>query len=234
MHWVKRYFLRQRRYDDLAVSIEEHLEEKIDELVSEGMSRDDAEKAARREFGNLTLVEERSREVWQWPTVESLWADVTFALRQLQKAPGFTATAITTLALDIAVNATMFSLVSAFLLTPPPGRDPQNVVVISSVRPDGTDQADTNPVSVPNYLAWRRNTQLFAQMAAADEYRTASLAGQGQPTAVPYAAVSSNYSSSSALFRSSDACSHRERISPAKRMWRYEPWSVGGTFRFRS
>jgi predicted permease len=193
MRWLKWHLFRERRYDDLAVSIKEHLEEKIEELMADGMSRDDAETTARREFGNVTLLEERSREVWQWPTVESLWADITFALRQLLKAPGFSATAITTLALGIAVNATMFSLVSAFLLTRPPGRAPQNVVVISSVSPSGTDQADTNTVSVPNYLAWRQDTRVFAQMAAADEYRTASLTGQGQPTAVPYAAVSSNY-----------------------------------------
>jgi putative ABC transport system permease protein len=193
MHWLKQYLLRKRRYDDLAVSIKEHLEEKIEELLDEGMSREEAERNARREFGNVTLLEERSREVWQWPAVESLWADIKFALRQLMKAPGFAATAVITLALGIAVNATMFSLVSAFLLAPPPGRDPQNVVVISSVNPNGTDQADTNAVSVPNYLAWRQDTRVFAQMAAADEYRTASLMGQGQATAVSYAAVSSNY-----------------------------------------
>ena len=193
VRWLKRHLFRRRRYDDLAVSMQEHLEEKMEELMEGGMSRDDAEKAARREFGNVTLIEERSREIWQWPTIESLWADIRFALRQLMKAPGFTATAVITLSLGIAVNATMFSLVSAFLLTRPPGRDTQEMIVVSSVDPKGTDRADTNTVSVPNYLAWRQHTRVFAQMAAADEYRSASLTGQGQPTAVQYAAVSSNY-----------------------------------------
>jgi len=193
MRRLKGYFLRGRRYDDLSISIREHLEERVEELMGGGMSRTDAESNARREFGNVTLIEERSREVWQSPTVESLWADIKFAVRQLIKAPGFAATAIMTLALGIAVNATMFSLVSAFLLSRPPGRDPQNVVVISSVNPNGTDHADTNPVSVPNYFAWRQDTRVFSEMAAANEYRTASLTGQGQPAEVPYTAVSSNY-----------------------------------------
>jgi putative ABC transport system permease protein len=193
MQWFKQLFSRGRRYDDLAVSIKEHLEEKIEELMEEGMSRETAERIARREFGNVTLIEERSREIWGWPTVESIWADLKFALRQLIRAPGFTATAVLTLSLGIAVNATMFSLVSAFLLPHLPGRNPQNVVVVSSVNPNQNFLPDTNPVSAPNYLAWRAETRVFTEMAAADEYRTAGLTGQGEPESVNYAAVSSNY-----------------------------------------
>lgn len=190
MQWFKQLFTRGRRYDDLAISIKEHLEEKIEELMENGMSRESAERTARREFGNVTLIEEHSREIWGWPTLGSIWADVKFALRQLIHAPGFTATAVLTLSLGIAVNATMFSLVSAFLLPHLPGRNPQNVVVVSSVNPN---QGDTNPVSAPNYLTWRADTRVFAGMAAVDEYRTASLTGQGQPESVNYAAVSPNY-----------------------------------------
>ncbi len=193
MRWLKGYFSRGRRYDDLTVSISEHLQEKIEELMEEGMSEKDAERHARREFGNVTLIEERSREVWQWPRLESIWADIRFGLRQLIKAPGFTTTAVLTLSLGIAVNATMFSLVSAFLMAHLPGRDPQKIVVLSSVNPSPGDQADTNPVSVPNYLAWRAETGTFAEMTAADPFRTASLTGAGQPETISYAAVSTNY-----------------------------------------
>lgn len=193
MRSLKQFFTRRRRYDDLAVSIKEHIEEKIDELMEEGMSRKNAERIARREFGNVTLIEERSREVWQWPTLESIWSDIRFALRQITKAPGFTATAVLTLSLGIAVNATMFSLVSAFLLPSLPGRNPQNVVVISSVNPNQNFLPDTSPVSAPNYIAWRADTRIFAEMAAADEYRTAALTGQGEPESVNCAAVSTNY-----------------------------------------
>jgi predicted permease len=193
MRSIRRILTRRRRYDDLSASIEEHLAEKIDELVETGMPRPEAEHMARKAFGNVALIRERSREVWQWPTIESIWADVRFTLRQLIKSPGFTVTAVVTLALGIAVNATIFSLVDAFLLPHLPGRNSKSLVVVSSVNPDQNFLGDTNPVSPPNYFAWRTDTRLFADMSAADEYRTGSLAGEGQPEAIPYAAVTSNY-----------------------------------------
>jgi predicted permease len=194
MSWLTQLFSRRRRYDDLTVSINEHLAEKAEELMDGGMPRLEAEQTARREFGNLGLIEQRSHEVWQWPTVESLFADVRFALRQLIKSPGFTVTAVATLALGIAVNATMFSLVSAFLLPHLPGRDLQSMVVVSSVNPDRSFQPDTNPVSPPNYSAWGNDTRVFSAVTAANEYLTGSLSGSAQPPeAISYAAVSANY-----------------------------------------
>src|SRR6202034_3115044 len=195
MSWLTQLFSRHRRYEDLTVSINEHIAERSEELMDGGMSRVEAEQTARREFGNIGLIEQRSREVWQWPTAESFLADVRFALRQLVKSPGFTITAVATLALGIAVNATMFSMVSAFLLPHLPGRDAQNMVAVSSVNPDAQMmQDDTYPVSAPNYSAWRGQTRIFAAMSAADEYRTGSLSGEGrQPESVSYAAVSPNY-----------------------------------------
>jgi putative ABC transport system permease protein len=85
--------------------------------------------------------------------METIIQDLRYGLRQLRKNPGFTAIAVLTLALGIAVNATMFSLVSAFLLRRPPGQEPERVVVVSSVDPAQGFQADANPVSAPNYLA---------------------------------------------------------------------------------
>ena len=64
MNWFKQVFSRSRRYNDLSESIREHLNEKIEYLMEDGMTREEAEQTARREFGNVTLIEERSREVW--------------------------------------------------------------------------------------------------------------------------------------------------------------------------
>jgi putative ABC transport system permease protein len=157
------------------------------------MSRKEATAAARREFGNMTLIEEDSREVWRWPSIESFLADLRYGLRTLRKNPGFTAVAVLTLALGIAVNATMFSLVSAFLLRRPPGLDPDNVAVVTSLNPAQGFLSDANPVSAPNFIAWREANHVFADIAAADEYRTVSLTPQGQPQALRAAAVSTNY-----------------------------------------
>ena len=79
MIWLKRIFTRKRRYDDLSVSIQEHIEERTDELMEEGMLREQAERKARREFGNVALIQERSREAWQWRTLESISADLRIA-----------------------------------------------------------------------------------------------------------------------------------------------------------
>ena len=193
MKWIKQLFSRRQAYGDLSDEIQEHLEEKIEELVASGISRKEATAAARREFGNVTLIELDSRAVWQWPSIESFFADLRYGLRTLRKNPGFTAVAVLTLALGIAVNATMFSLVSAFLLRRPPGRDPERVAVITSLNPAQGFLSDANPVSAPNFIAWREADHVFADLAAADEDRTVSLTPQGQPQALRSAAVSPNY-----------------------------------------
>src|SRR5258706_10501934 len=108
----------------------------------------------------------------------TLRSDLRLAIRMLLKKPGFTTAAVLTLALGIAVNATMFSLVSAFLLRRPPVRDPERVAVVSSVNPAPAFHADASSVSAPNYLGWREANQVFEDMAAADEYRTVSLTAQ--------------------------------------------------------
>ena len=69
--WLKQLFSRRRLYGDLSEEIREHLEEKIDELAASGMSRKEAIAAAHRQFGNITLIEEDSRTVWQWPSIEN-------------------------------------------------------------------------------------------------------------------------------------------------------------------
>src|SRR5580704_5229007 len=130
MNWLKQVFSRRRLYNDLSDEMHQHLEEKIEELVASGLPRKEATAAARREFGNVTLMEEHSRRVWQWPNIESFFADVRYALRILSKNPGFTATAIITLALGIGANTAIFMLLDAIRLRSLPVQNPQELAEV--------------------------------------------------------------------------------------------------------
>lgn len=125
--------------------------------------------------------------------MNGLLQDVRYALRQLRKSPGFTVVAVTTLALGIAVNATMFSLVSGFLLQSPGATDPDRILVVSGVNPAPGFHSDASSVSAPNYLTLRQANHVFSDIAANNEYQTVSLGGANHPEALHADAVSPNY-----------------------------------------
>ncbi len=155
MTWIPRYFRRHRIYDDLTEEMRLHVEEHAEQLMGEGVSREEAERQARRAFGNRTLLEERSREVWQWPTLESIGGDVRLALRQLRKSPGFTIAAVLTFALAIGANAVVFGVLNALILRPLNVPDPHSLYTIER----GPDKAENN--SYPDYVDLRDRNRSF-------------------------------------------------------------------------
>jgi macrolide transport system ATP-binding/permease protein len=88
MNWIPNIFRRRKLYNDLSHEIRLHIEERTEQLISEGVSSKEAEQQARVASRNRTQFEEHSREVWPWPTLESIAADVQFAMRQLRRSPG--------------------------------------------------------------------------------------------------------------------------------------------------
>jgi predicted permease len=162
MNPLKRRLQRRRISEDLSEEMQQHLEEKIEALVESGMPREEAVHTARRAFGNATLIEQRSREVWMWPLVESIWADIKFALRQLRKSPGFTFTAILTLALGIGVATAMFAIVDGVLLRPLVFPHASQLYVPVAVEANGDR---TQWISYVDIQQWQKATHDSAQIA---------------------------------------------------------------------
>ncbi len=127
MNWLTQLFSRHRESQNVSDEMAEHLQEKVEELIAVGMSRAEAENAARREFGNVLLMEERSREVWQWSTLDAILRDLKYSLRQLWRNPGFTITVLLTLSFAIGANTAVFSMLSALLLRPLPYPQPNRL-----------------------------------------------------------------------------------------------------------
>jgi predicted permease len=166
MGWLQQLFSRRRRYDELSESIREHLDEKIADLMDHGMTRETAEHAARREFGNVTLIEQRSREVWQLPTLESLWANTKYALRRLRRAPLFTVISLVTLAIAVGANTVIFSVVNGVLLKPLSYPNPDRLIAVdTSSQQIGLKKMGIAPSL---YFVYREQNTTFADIGAYD------------------------------------------------------------------
>lgn len=189
MKWLKQLFSRRRLYSDLSAEIREHLEEKIEELVASGMPRQEAVTAARRAFGNITLIEDDSRQVWPWLSVENLLLDVRFAFRMLRKSPAFTTVIILTLALGIGANTAMFSVVRGVVLAPLHYSDPDRLVMVL----ESNLRFPQDAISYPNFLDWQCSARSFQQMAVVRLQQGFDVTGPGTPEHLTGDEVSSGF-----------------------------------------
>src|SRR5438874_9882495 len=124
---------RRRQDRDLDDEIASHLQLAIADRVERGESLEEATRAVRRDFGNVTVVREVTRDMWGWTAVEQVLQDVRYAWRALRKAPGFAAVAIATFALGIGVNTAMFSVINAVMLRPLPFPHSERLIGLSEV-----------------------------------------------------------------------------------------------------
>jgi putative ABC transport system permease protein len=161
---------RRRAQADFDAEIDAHLQLEIDRLRETGLSRDDAEAAARRAFGNMTAARERFYESGRALFWDRLAQDTRYALRLLARRPGLTAAIVATLALGIGATTAVFSLVHAVVLRPLAYEDPARLVQLYETGSRSGGEADW--VAMPNFRDWRAGTRVFAQMAA---YRYAML-----------------------------------------------------------
>ena len=144
-------------------------------------------------LGGIEQTKENYRERRGLPFLEVLLQDLRFAARMLRKNPGFTAIAVLTLALGIAANATIFSFVSAVLYKKPPVRDPDTALVVYGTTTKHLWGQNLNPVSAPNFFAWKRANKSFADLAASEPYSNVSLTGDAEPERLGASRVTANY-----------------------------------------
>jgi predicted permease len=186
MQWFTQLFSRRRRYDDIAVSMQEHIDERIEELMADGIARKEAVQRTRREFGNVALLEQRSREVWQWPALESILADLRFTFRRLGKSPGFITTVLLTLAIGIGANTAVFSVVNSVLLKPLPYPDSGQLISLWFNAPGAGGLAnfsDGLQLSSSMYFTFSSQNRSFQSMGIWT-HSIASVTGVAEPEEV--------------------------------------------------
>jgi putative ABC transport system permease protein len=185
-----RGLFRDRKADqELEDEIEAHLRLLTERYVRQGMSEAEAARAARRQFGNVTLLQEVNREMRGIRPIETLLQDLRYGGRMLGKNPGFTFVATLTLALGIGATTTIFSVVNTVLIRPLPYKDPDRLVTIWSTMPQkGRLRYAT---SYPDFKEWKNQSQLFEGVAISRPSDT-NLTGGDIPEIVRCVAVSPN------------------------------------------
>ena len=182
-------FTRERIEKDLEEEFRLHMELRAGANRNAGMSADAAALAARRRFGNVTLLKEDGVRAWGWLRVERLTQDLRYGLRQLRRRPSATAATVLTLALGIGANTSMFTLVNATLIAPPRADQPDRLVWLAEQSlPSGRYTGNS---SYPTYLHYRTQREIFAGVVAFSA--TDVSLGDGSPERVSALIVSGNY-----------------------------------------
>jgi putative ABC transport system permease protein len=179
LRWLAK---RPRKESDLHDELQFHLEEEADQRRDAGAPLCAARSAARRELGNIALVQENTRSTWGWPRWEQFASDALFGMRQIRRNPGFSAIAIATLALGIGGITAMFSAFDAILVRPLPYAHAERLVTVWDYTSKGrVPQFFPAPAEV---LQWRRLNTVFSDIALT-EPAAATLSGGGFPEQAP-------------------------------------------------
>jgi len=172
MNWLKQFLSREKLYAELDEEISAHLEQRVEELVSKGMSKEEAEAKARKEFGNVTAIKQTAREAWGWKWIEDFFVDLRYGLRMSQKNPVLTLAAVLTLALGIGANTAIFTLLYGLVLRSLPAAvdagQLARVGVASTAQPDSAEQ-DGSAMTYHMMQAYRDKQTSFRDLSAWSE-----------------------------------------------------------------
>jgi putative ABC transport system permease protein len=174
-------FPLRRRDQEIDEEIRAHLEMAVRDRMERGETAEQARKAVLREFGNVGLVKEVTRDMWGWGWLEQVGQDLRFGARMLIKRPGFALVAVLTLALGVGANTAIFSVVNAVLLRPLPYAEPERLVFIYDSWPGG--RIPKSPLMEAEFLRLRDEARSLEQVSL---YTTATLTltGAGEPERV--------------------------------------------------
>src|SRR5258707_9498615 len=198
MRWVKSATHRFRSLfrknvveSELDQELRFHLERQIAENVAAGMTPEEAQRAAIREFGGVEQVKEECRDERKVNRLETFGADLRYGLRALRKSPGFAAVSVLTLALGIGANTAVFSMVNSLLLHPYKFHDLDTLVRVWEDR--GIDEGyDARRIAPADAEDLRGGTQVFESMTTFG-WRNFNLSKEGNIQPVLACRVSANF-----------------------------------------
>jgi predicted permease len=160
----------KKRDEDLERELQSDLELEEQEQQERGSSPEEARYAARRAFGNPTLIREQTRAVWTWNWLDQLMRNLRYGVRTLLRSPGFSLVSVLVMALGIGATTSLFTIVRAVLLRPLPFRDSGSLVMLYEHFRDNKEGDGFNTVAPGDYRDWRRQNRSFEDMAAMRGY----------------------------------------------------------------
>jgi putative ABC transport system permease protein len=177
-----------KREKDLDRELRDHLELDAEAKMDRGLGANEARYAARRDFGNTTMVKEVTREMWAWNFLERFAQNVRYGLRVIRRNPGFAVVAILTLALGIGANTAIFSIVNTVFLRPLPFPDSDRIFLVARTN----NQIGGANISLPLYLAWKEKQGLFDALGTVVGPANFTLTEHGDPEQIPTLIVTSD------------------------------------------
>ena len=177
---MKFWRLGRKREQALEKEIQHHLRMAAMEREERGATPRDAESGARREFGNVGLVKEVTRDVWGWRWLEDLFEDARYGLRVLSKNPAFTVAAVLAIALGVGLNVGIFSVLNGIALRPLPVPRAQQILSVNQVFHHTVSRNVHNGLSMfsyAEYLDYRDHNHVFGGLVAYEPFVEATLGG---------------------------------------------------------
>ena len=183
-------FDRDRADRELDDELRDHVDRETAARCARGVPPAEARRQALAALGGLGSARDRVREVRFGTLAEQVVQDVRHGLRLLVRSPGFTAATVVTLMLGIGATTTVFSVVDAVLLQPPPFRDPGRIVTLWQTDPDNGNQPAE--AASANFLDWRARSTSFEHVAAIEPY-SFDVTGAGEPEVLYASAVTEGF-----------------------------------------